>query len=497
MMNKATTPDLAAALASLAETPDPEAWAFVLESIGSEIESLCGRLTGDAELAKDSLQDTLLQIRDHAGNFRLRPDDHDPGAAARRWVLRVAANTAIKLLTSQARMRRRHERAGAEEQRVQEGPSERMERNDDVQALRMALAELPEAQRSAIILHHLSGLEFTDVAAELRCPIGTAKTHTARGLERMRGILERRGFALSLAAIASGITSLPATASEFSVAQAATLLTAPAKAAASIIPTTGSLIMSIKVGVVLATVVTASAITYIKSSDAEFPPGIQLVKEVAPDFTANAAVDGNNMKQIIASLIATSNEAEQWVVIPDGMTPPITDPHSAKLVTAATFEHIASATGVGSRLFVSRFNPVTLPPARLLAEIKAKPNIDWAAGFALDWAIPNEINAGRIVIAPRTIVTDPVTGQSGIFFGAGDGSVSFMAAESNSNEGHRTEGADGKPITRTVFPFPVPIQSGSPYIRDTIRDDDIFSDTNDLGDAGTPGKGSPTRAWLK
>ena len=48
-------------------------------------------------------------------------------------------------------------------------------------ALVTALRRLPDAQRRAVVLHHLGGLSVQEVAAETDAPVGTVKARLSRG----------------------------------------------------------------------------------------------------------------------------------------------------------------------------------------------------------------------------------------------------------------------------------------------------------------------------
>jgi len=48
------------------------------------------------------------------------------------------------------------------------------------------VAQLPSAQRIAVVLRHVVGLPVAEVAAVLGCPEGTAKSHVSRGLSTLR-----------------------------------------------------------------------------------------------------------------------------------------------------------------------------------------------------------------------------------------------------------------------------------------------------------------------
>ena len=62
--------------------------------------------------------------------------------------------------------------------------------------VRSALDMLPQPQRTVIELAYFDGYTQTEIAAALDIPLGTVKTRTARGLQRMAGLLETsRGIA--------------------------------------------------------------------------------------------------------------------------------------------------------------------------------------------------------------------------------------------------------------------------------------------------------------
>src|SRR3954463_3024118 len=62
------------------------------------------------------------------------------------------------------------------------GPADLAERAATGRELGAALAELPEVQRTAVVLRHVVGLPTGEVAEVLGCKEGTAKSHISRGL---------------------------------------------------------------------------------------------------------------------------------------------------------------------------------------------------------------------------------------------------------------------------------------------------------------------------
>ncbi len=65
------------------------------------------------------------------------------------------------------------------------------------EALHEELERLPERHRAAIVLCYLEGLPCDTAASRLGVPVGTVKSRLARGRERLRDQLIRRGFAPS------------------------------------------------------------------------------------------------------------------------------------------------------------------------------------------------------------------------------------------------------------------------------------------------------------
>lgn len=60
---------------------------------------------------------------------------------------------------------------------------------DAARGLTDLLATLPEVQRLSIVLRHVVGLAYPEIATVLDCPSGTVKSHVARGLAALRAAL--------------------------------------------------------------------------------------------------------------------------------------------------------------------------------------------------------------------------------------------------------------------------------------------------------------------
>jgi RNA polymerase sigma-70 factor (ECF subfamily) len=73
-----------------------------------------------------------------------------------------------------------------------ESVEELVARREMSSAVSKAMAELPEEQRTAIMLKEYHGLTFQEIAEMLDCPLSTVKTRLYQGLSVLRRRLERR-----------------------------------------------------------------------------------------------------------------------------------------------------------------------------------------------------------------------------------------------------------------------------------------------------------------
>lgn len=128
----------------------------------------------DAGDAEDALQEAFVRAADRWERIG-RYDDPEA------FVRRVALN-----LLSDGRKRRR--RRDAAYRRT--GPAADAPELDPTTVLVVtALRLLPPEQRQALALHYLLDMPVEQVARELDRPVGTVKTHLARGRSRLADVL--------------------------------------------------------------------------------------------------------------------------------------------------------------------------------------------------------------------------------------------------------------------------------------------------------------------
>ena len=131
------------------------------------------------------------------GQQRLRP-----GEPVRPWVLGIARHVAIDALRQRGRSAARRARPLADDDgtttdaldRVPDsapGPESVTAMSQQSLRLREALTHLSAEQRQALLLFHVEGLGYVEIAAELDVPVGTVGTWIARGRRNLAAALEK------------------------------------------------------------------------------------------------------------------------------------------------------------------------------------------------------------------------------------------------------------------------------------------------------------------
>jgi RNA polymerase sigma-70 factor (sigma-E family) len=133
----------------------------------------------DLPEAEDLVQETLLKL---AGRWhRVRRMTH-PAAYARRILVNLALSGADH------RGRRRRELT-AEAPPERGGDSRESDAIDTQDELMRALASLPPRQRTVLVLRYFLDLPEAEVAAAMKCSLGTVKSTASRGLARLEQTL--------------------------------------------------------------------------------------------------------------------------------------------------------------------------------------------------------------------------------------------------------------------------------------------------------------------
>jgi RNA polymerase sigma factor (sigma-70 family) len=161
---------------------EPTALEDCYRTLGPLVTSYLGRFLPRADI-EDVVQRVFYEV------WRLR-ERYDPKQSLRGWVLGIARKRAIDQL------RRRRDTVvsiDAVREIVGDDGREIADRFDWADEVRTALAQLPDAQQHVLALAYYDGYTQTEIADRLEIPLGTVKTRTSRGLQRLAALLEGGG----------------------------------------------------------------------------------------------------------------------------------------------------------------------------------------------------------------------------------------------------------------------------------------------------------------
>ncbi|MEW4568390.1 sigma-70 family RNA polymerase sigma factor [Tautonia sp. JC769] len=207
------------------------AFAALVERHGPMVLRTCRAVLRDGHEAEDAFQATFQILARKARGLWVR-DSLGP------WLHAVAIRSARHARSEAARRRRAETRAARSVAwaSVDAGGPEGLG-----EALHEELGRLPERYRAAVVLCCLEGLSLSQAAQRLGWPQGTVQSRLARGRQRLRERLARRGLAPSVGAFGAALASERAQAAvPVALAEAATRaamsVTAGKVAAAGAVP---------------------------------------------------------------------------------------------------------------------------------------------------------------------------------------------------------------------------------------------------------------------
>jgi RNA polymerase sigma factor (sigma-70 family) len=165
---------------------DQAAFAALVERHGPMVLAVCQRLLHDVHEAEDAFQATFLVLAHKACSIG-RLESLGP------WLHGVAYRAAAR-----ARQAARHRARQREAAAMPDGdPAVELMGHELRQVLDEELGRLAEKYRAPLVLFYFEGKTTEEVARQLGCPKGTVLSRLARGRDRLRKRLVRRGVAPS------------------------------------------------------------------------------------------------------------------------------------------------------------------------------------------------------------------------------------------------------------------------------------------------------------
>ena len=158
---------------------DQEAFTLLVQAHFNSISNYVMRMMANHPEADDLVQETFTRLWTRAESFN--PEK----AKLTTWLHQIAYNLCIDQLRKDPRFT--HE---VTEPTDDTGPDHHLSNNESRQQIHQAMMQLPETQRSAIIMNYYQGLSNREVGDILDLSVSAVESLLARGRKKLRDQLE-------------------------------------------------------------------------------------------------------------------------------------------------------------------------------------------------------------------------------------------------------------------------------------------------------------------
>ena len=181
-------------LVAFARSGSEKAYRELLGRYQRPVFSLVYRMVRDRELAEDLAQETFVKVFNHL-------DSYNPKYKFSSWIFKIANNLAIdhlrkKALPTVSLDGSRHATTSeeAESSRISiasedENPEELLEAKELGEEIETAISQLRVEYRTAVLLRHVEGRPYEEIAEIMDVPLGTVKTYIHRARIELRELL--------------------------------------------------------------------------------------------------------------------------------------------------------------------------------------------------------------------------------------------------------------------------------------------------------------------
>ncbi|MGQ9591685.1 MAG: RNA polymerase sigma factor [Planctomycetota bacterium] len=162
---------------------EPEAFEGLVRRYNRMAGSIAYAILKDFHLAEDAVQDAFLKA------FSSLPSLRDP-AQFKFWFAELVRSKALDALRRKKTASSRIERRGAAEALRAARSAEEDEIREELRArVRAAIEELPEADRLAVVLKHLEGMSYREIAELTGTTVGAVESRLFRARQALKRVL--------------------------------------------------------------------------------------------------------------------------------------------------------------------------------------------------------------------------------------------------------------------------------------------------------------------
>jgi RNA polymerase sigma-70 factor (ECF subfamily) len=162
------------------EAGEREAFDDLVRKYQRPLYAMLYRMVGNHEDASDLLQKAFVKAFTGLKSFERR-------ATFKTWLYQIAINLAKNIYRDRARI----EQVPIDDVIIKRNPRtlETMIVKENRQLLRQSLARLPEKQRVTLMLRIQSEKKFEEIAAIMKCSVGTAKANFHHAVQKLKVIM--------------------------------------------------------------------------------------------------------------------------------------------------------------------------------------------------------------------------------------------------------------------------------------------------------------------
>ncbi len=180
---------------ALAQRGREDAFRELVRRYERPVFSLVFRIVRDSATAEDLAQDTFIKVLNNIDKYR-------PEFKLSSWLFKIANNVAIdhlrrRQLNTVSMDGSPHASTAADIEATRfdvasddESALEEMESKELGSAIEHAIGKLRPEYRSCILLRHVEGRSYEEIAATLDLPLGTVKTYIHRARHELREALD-------------------------------------------------------------------------------------------------------------------------------------------------------------------------------------------------------------------------------------------------------------------------------------------------------------------
>ena len=166
---------------------DRKAFEALYAATSAQLFAVSLRIVRERGLAEEVLQDAFVNVWNHASDYARAK------SAPLTWMSAIVRNRSLDVVRRHRELPDVDDALAATLVDEAAAPAREAEARGAAHRLRDCLGELDAEQRQTIALAFFHGLTHSELAAHLRRPLGTVKTHVRRGLARLRDCLARNG----------------------------------------------------------------------------------------------------------------------------------------------------------------------------------------------------------------------------------------------------------------------------------------------------------------